>query len=1216
MLRSAGANREENTHTVCVKAFVYEEHQTVDQVRQFIDSVLQKCACVEYTLAEPVECVQASYEARRLEVAGTVVLDADRKLAFNALQEFLTQFTVRSGVAMEIQPHLEVQDLATIIPAVSTPLSEYHLDVRWICMGNMPNAGLFLIRGEYTTGFNGNSNKQLPPPGESSVNNVSGDRALLSWAHVEHERKTLNLYFAVEKDTPDSDGLAYNGYRLVLPYSSFLGVAVDCGSSREENFVYVKLRHPPQLWEAVPQYGGPRRVLNLKTCREWLRAKKWPGNSRSSGCSQRVLADSPIVGFSVPKQWVRADGPVPMECNESPNNPTRLLFEVLAAWSKSLRIRVTFAHIMQVARIVRPSYDVPLFASFRADYAIQALIGRGFIVTDQLFPIHQSAEEPLFFQRVRWCLQEHARACEDALETLLTIIDERRYFNILRVFEMFYSQKLSEYLCDNRERHSDVPPNCVLVRKAVVMPLRTIWLAPEVMMGNRVLRAFGEQYALRCAFRDDNGGRLVIKNFTRGRNLEQQSTIIPQMISSTLNDGLNIAGRQYEFLAWSNSQMRDHGCYMYTEAEVMDETSGSTRRYTVQDIRRWMGDFSATRSVPKLMSRMGQCFTQAQPSIKLRPSDVQVIADITGGLLECTAVEPYNFSDGVGLISPRLAIKIAAVLDVTPVPSCFQVRYKGFKGVLTVWPRLNEPESPKVIFRDSQKKFDDNDPSPAFLEVVKYSMPSPICLNRPLIMIVDQVSQKQNSAVHRRVCKRIEGILEEELNALAGMLYEENEACTALTNRLPTTMNYRQLSESGISLTREPFFRSLLLAVYRYSIGQQLVKSHRFKLKIPMPADKGRTLYGVIDESGVLQYGQVFVQYSRSVKQASEDCIVLQGRVMVTKNPCHVPGDIRMLDAVDVPSLRHLRDVIAFPQYGPRPHPDEMAGSDLDGDEYTVIFDEELFFVHNERPMSFPKSKSTDYNSQPTTEDMANFFLKYLHQDSIGLMSNAHLIMADRLGIYNEVCASIAAKCSVAVDFPKTGVPAEPLAPFEQSREVPDYMQTQVKPTYKSKRLIGRLYRMAKSIEDLLESIESDSISRDLAVDADLFDASLLESDPDLIVQSARIRDEYYAKLQQFLDEYGITDEASLVTGHTTTIRRITEMEKDDYSFFSAEKIVELRFHHIVKEFGDEEELFMVDQYNRKHFQGGAAAEKKAIAWYTAAYVGLGIADECGTTLP
>lgn len=55
---------------------------------------------------------------------------------------------------------------------------------------------------------------------------------------------------------------------------------------------------------------------------------------------------------------------------------------------------------------------------------------------------------------------------------------------------------------------------------------------------------------------------------------------------------------------------------------------------------------------------------------------------------------------------------------------------------------MDEPESPKVIFRESQKKFDDNDPSPAHLEIVKYSMPSPICLNRPLIMILDQVSMR------------------------------------------------------------------------------------------------------------------------------------------------------------------------------------------------------------------------------------------------------------------------------------------------------------------------------------------------------------------------------------------------------------------------------------------------------------------------------------------
>ena len=89
-------------------------------------------------------------------------------------------------------------------------------------------------------------------------------------------------------------------------------------------------------------------------------------------------------------------------------------------------------------------------------------------------------------------------------------------------------------------------------------------------------------------------------------------------------------------------------------------------------------------------------------------------------------------------------------------------------------------------------------------------------------------------------------------------------------------------------------------------------------------------LLGVVDETMSLQYGQVFIQL-RDLNGQSE--ILKDRKILITKNPAHFPGDIRKLVAVDCTALHHLYDCVVFPAQGVRPHPNEISGSDLDGDE-------------------------------------------------------------------------------------------------------------------------------------------------------------------------------------------------------------------------------------------------------------------------------------------
>ncbi|KAM0345841.1 hypothetical protein ACHAPU_006195 [Fusarium lateritium] len=89
----------------------------------------------------------------------------------------------------------------------------------------------------------------------------------------------------------------------------------------------------------------------------------------------------------------------------------------------------------------------------------------------------------------------------------------------------------------------------------------------------------------------------------------------------------------------------------------------------------------------------------------INPDRCEDIADIESA--------DYIFTDGCGLIAPHLAKELARrtkiiFRDSRYTPSVFQIRYRGYKGVVTLDPRIAKQKS-LLKFRKSMKKFGGGD---------------------------------------------------------------------------------------------------------------------------------------------------------------------------------------------------------------------------------------------------------------------------------------------------------------------------------------------------------------------------------------------------------------------------------------------------------------------------------------------------------------------------
>ena len=466
-------------------------------------------------------------------------------------------------------------------------------------------------------------------------------------------------------------------------------------------------------------------------------------------------------------------------------------------------------------------------------------------------------------------------------------------------------------------------------------------------------------------------------------------------VKRAMINGLSIGDRHYEFLAFGNSQFREHGAYFIAPLP----------HFSAQRIRDWMGMFKDIKGIALYASRLGQCFSTTR-AISGSKVEIQTIKDVK--------LDKFCFTDGVGKISAFLAQLAASELGIdqstTGAPSVFQFRLGGCKGVLAVSPDAKMRE---IHIRPSQYKFPAKHEG---LEIIRWSQFAASSLNRQLILILSALGVPDSTFVRK---------LKTQLSNLERAMKEEKVALALMQKDIDAnqmTLAIAGMILDGFFASGEPFLTSLLRLWRAWSIKY-------LKEKARILINDGALLLGCTDETGYLKGHQTAIQKTATPddKEASLPEIfvqlskgpddkphVVKGPMLLARNPSLHPGDIRVVRGVDVPQLRHLKDVVVFPQTGDRDIPSMCSGGDLDGDDFLVMWDSDLLSHDwNQAPMDYSPPEKVAVDREITMNDITSFFVTYMKNDTLPSIAHAHIAQADFAddGVKDEKCKLAASVC-------------------------------------------------------------------------------------------------------------------------------------------------------------------------------------------------------------
>ncbi|THH30362.1 hypothetical protein EUX98_g3831 [Antrodiella citrinella] len=397
----------------------------------------------------------------------------------------------------------------------------------------------------------------------------------------------------------------------------------------------------------------------------------------------------------------------------------------------------------------------------------------------------------------------------------------------------------------------------------IVTPTAIRMEGPYPERSNRVIRLFqaNADSFLRVSFVDENG---LAYSFDR----------------------LDIAGRHFDFLAYSQSALKEHAVWFVKPFEGPDGNI-----VTAAPIIGGLGTFDHVQSDPGLIycparygARISQAFTATDASIIIDPGEIVFIDDIYDRQKE------WCFTDGVGTVSRDLAQDIWGALNkkqkhrnLKPCPSAFQIRFMGSKGVVSIDDTLT---GRVICLRPSMIKFEA--PNSREIEVARaFDRSSPFYLNRPLIMVLEglDVPFETIQALQDHAVASVRGSTESLPHAARFM---ETYGLGA-SYQLPSVM--LSLSLLGLdSVLQDPFSDDMMTFAI-YHVLREL--KHHARILVP----NAWNLLGIADTSGYLQEGQILAH----VRTQQNESIYLEGPTMVSRSPIIHRGDVQIAHAIGKP---------------------------------------------------------------------------------------------------------------------------------------------------------------------------------------------------------------------------------------------------------------------------------------------------------------------------